>query len=356
MTQNSADIKIVHGSSAESDPTPAPPIAVTRPVPNGQGAPDWSAVAEEIQCPLCEYNLRGLAEPRCPECGYRFEWPNLLDASRRLHPYLFEHHPDRPIWSFWRTLAGGLHPLKFWRSLQPVQPVRPRRLAVYAGILLLVTLGISVVFVADSVLQIRRRHQAEHAWGRMYLNSQRLQSYRAEIVKKWGSVDAFLDQAYPLDPLAILVTRLINTRDLTSRFALSLGVITWLVSTRFALGLFEFTRRRARIQRIHFSRCVIYCGDVVVWLTVAVVALLVVGGILLGMSVGPPPRFGVLSIRSLQHIINGLVSTAAALFLARLYSALRDYLRFPHAGAVMLAVNAIAILATLNVLLIFNRL
>ena len=52
------------------------------------------AEAETLHCPLCEYNLRGLSEPRCPECGYRFEWAELRDPSRRLHPYLFEHHPE----------------------------------------------------------------------------------------------------------------------------------------------------------------------------------------------------------------------------------------------------------------------
>ena len=55
--------------------------------------PDWDHQTEDIFCPLCEYNLRGLIEPRCLECGYRFEWPDLLDPRRRLHPYLFEHHP-----------------------------------------------------------------------------------------------------------------------------------------------------------------------------------------------------------------------------------------------------------------------
>ena len=84
---------------------------------SAQSPPDWSTVADEIHCPLCEYNLRGLSEPRCPECGYQFEWPELLDITRRAHPYLFEHHPERNIWSFFRTLFGGQRPSVFWRSL-----------------------------------------------------------------------------------------------------------------------------------------------------------------------------------------------------------------------------------------------
>ena len=43
--------------------------------------PDWSAITETIRCPLCDYDLRGLIEPRCPECGYQFVWPEVLDAG-----------------------------------------------------------------------------------------------------------------------------------------------------------------------------------------------------------------------------------------------------------------------------------
>jgi hypothetical protein len=99
--------------------------------PPEAGAPDWRAVGEDVLCPLCRYNLRGLAEPRCPECGYRFEWDALLDPAKRLHPYLFEHHTERNVRSFFRTMIGGLLPRRFWRSLQPAMPSRLGRLLVY---------------------------------------------------------------------------------------------------------------------------------------------------------------------------------------------------------------------------------
>jgi hypothetical protein len=54
--------------------------------------PDWSAIGETIRCPLCGYDLRGLPQPRCPECGRTFEWADLLDPASRRHPYLFEQH------------------------------------------------------------------------------------------------------------------------------------------------------------------------------------------------------------------------------------------------------------------------
>src|SRR5438477_4181330 len=94
-------------------------------------APDWSAISETIRCPLCRYDLRGLSESRCPECGYRFDWPDLLDPARREHPFLFEQHPERNIRSFLRTALTHLLPRRFWGSIRPEQPVRVRRLILY---------------------------------------------------------------------------------------------------------------------------------------------------------------------------------------------------------------------------------
>src|SRR6476620_9578090 len=101
-----------------------PPPAASASPPD---APDWDIVREEVRCPLCGYQLRGLTEPRCPECGYRFEWRPLLDPTGRFHAYLFEHHPERDVRSFVRTMVGTLLPRRFWRSLHPAQPSRPRR-------------------------------------------------------------------------------------------------------------------------------------------------------------------------------------------------------------------------------------
>lgn len=91
---------------------------------------DWSNITTTVQCPLCLYNLRGLNDPRCPECGCRFEWAEVLDP-RRSHPYIFEHHPNRKTWSFFRTLWGGLRARRFWTTLRPSHAVMPRRLMSY---------------------------------------------------------------------------------------------------------------------------------------------------------------------------------------------------------------------------------
>ena len=79
------------------DPTATPASLTFKP----DGSPDWQNRPPEIHCPMCDYNLFGLTEARCPECGYRFVWAELLDATRRPHRYLFEHHPESNFKSFW---------------------------------------------------------------------------------------------------------------------------------------------------------------------------------------------------------------------------------------------------------------
>src|SRR5207237_5848404 len=78
-------------------------------------APDWSIHYGEYLCPLCEYNLRGLADARCPECGHRFDWRDITNRDLH-HPYLFEHHPAHNFKSFFRALLGSFSPLIFWRK------------------------------------------------------------------------------------------------------------------------------------------------------------------------------------------------------------------------------------------------
>ncbi|RIK66669.1 MAG: hypothetical protein DCC65_09005 [Planctomycetota bacterium] len=318
-------------------------------------APDWSGVSEEILCPLCEYNLRGLAEPRCPECGYRFEWPNLLDPSRRLHPYLFEHHPDRPVWSFVRTLAGGLRPGRFWRSLQPSQPVSVRRLSAYAALLLVACLLMGCAFVAETGYGMWRRHTQERAWEDRSLRRPQMAPYRAEVIKKWGSLDAYLDRDGLTTPWKLLL-RADARQKFRADFALPVAIIFWLSGTWLALSVFEISRRRAGIRRIHFLRCVTYAGDVVWWL--ALVLPLIRGALLAAEVVyGTGFQPGMLPIAmQLERLIRWVCIAGLLIFVIRLMAAYRHYLRFPHAVAVVLSSQAISLLIVLNVMLLLSRL
>lgn len=50
-------------------------------------APDEGGLNEDVPCPQCGYNLRGLTIPRCPECGFVFTWADVpqwrQDEARR---------------------------------------------------------------------------------------------------------------------------------------------------------------------------------------------------------------------------------------------------------------------------------
>src|SRR4029077_3897798 len=130
-------------------------------------APDWSQQGEDLTCPLCGYNLRGLSEPLCPECGHQFEWRQLLDPSARTHPYLFEHHPSRNVWSFVQTTLHALLPGRFWNSLHPAQRSRPGRLVLYwaaAALLLIIPMAVGSYNAWNAATQsVRAQREAQRA-------------------------------------------------------------------------------------------------------------------------------------------------------------------------------------------------
>jgi hypothetical protein len=219
-----------------------------------------------VHCPLCEYNLRGLIEPRCPECGYRFDWPELLDPTKRLHPYLFEHHPERKFRAFRQTLVGGLLPRRFWKSLLPIQPTFPRRLLAYwlaAAVAYLVLAAAS--FVPAAVWEAKHistlRPIAAAA-----LNNPANGQYKQRIIDEYGSVQAYLDLMYPTHLLPSLVLQ----RLVAPEFVMpSLVLLAWPWMTFATLMIFRISMRRARVRTIHVLRCVLYTYDLAVWIGLA---------------------------------------------------------------------------------------
>ena len=267
--------------------------------------PDCPAVgAARIPCPLCEYDLRGLVEPRCPECGYRFTWDELNDPSRRFHPWLFEHHPRRNAWSFTRTLAHGLLPVRFWSTLYPTQPSRAGRIVAYWVLCALPLLG-GIAALAGL--------------------------YVAEIYGGvWGPAPV---RRYGLWRLATWAAA--NDARNGGMIIFSVLALAWPWLTMAALLVFQASLRRARLRTTHVLRCVLYSADVVVWCAaaVAVIALFAWVG-----------RTG--TARSPLGDDWVLAPLAVGLWLSyRLFVAYRLYLRFDHALATVLASQVIVALA-----------
>lgn len=83
-------------------------------------APDWSTLETELHCPRCEYNLRLLTLPRCPECGLEFDWEELIAATARERECpIFEYQwRRRPIRSLLYTVWLAMTPWRLWRMVK----------------------------------------------------------------------------------------------------------------------------------------------------------------------------------------------------------------------------------------------
>jgi hypothetical protein len=279
-------------------------------------APDWDAQREELACPLCDYNLRGLREPRCPECGYRFAWADLADPTRRVHPYLFEHHPERNWWSFYKTAVGGLRPVRFWRSLAPTQPQRLARILLYwLAILFIALLCVTGIYLVG---------------------------YWPLEDRSGALVAAFQPPShYPLwlSPSDVL--------SLTGRnyvFWWVWGAL-WPWLTFLSLMVFRISMRRARVKSVHVLRCVLYSEDSLVWGGLSLL-LIATACRLNGTLANPGPTVTILC----AMVIFG----CAAMTVGRLCVAFDRYLRFDHAWATVLASQAIVTLLGIYLLLEFE--
>jgi len=280
--------------ASESPPVPAAPA---------QPGAGWDAARGDVQCPLCEYDLRGLVEPRCPECGYAFTWPDVTDPARRLHPYLFEHHPERNAWSFVQTLLGGLFPTEFWSTLYPTQPSRPGRLIAYW---VLCTIPLFVLAMLHVWLIVTGTLWQSRLSGFANVDLARLMHWSADYDVRAGALGI-----------------------------LSVLCLVWSWATVAALLVFQASMRRARVRSTHVLRCVLYSADVSLWLAAPVgVAMLLTWG-----PGGWPPR-------NPLDALSGFVATGLWMLLTfRLFKAYQLYLRFDHALVTILASQVILGLA-----------
>ena len=224
------------------------------------GSPDWGNHPPEVHCPMCEYNLFGLAEKRCPECGYPFEWTELLDAKRRPHPYLFEHHPESNFKSFWKTAIGELRPWKFWRGLHPAMPSKPRRLLLYY--LLVAMFGCLILLTHFAIASTD-----------MYF---KVKTEREPLIPIPANAlnlpQNMLDALLPLPPNPAFFQWLLQTnRDLLVTAWLVGIILLWPWLTFATLMIFQISMRKAKVRSIHVLRSTIYSYDFVLFAALAAV-------------------------------------------------------------------------------------
>jgi hypothetical protein len=335
----------MHGAdSAQEVPPPTPAVS----------PPEGQANTQEIACPMCEYNLRGLTEPRCPECGYRFDWAELRDARRRPHRYLFEHHPEANLKSFWKTAWGGLRPWRFWKELHPAMPSRPRRLIVYWLLAMLLGFGAVVGWAIPAAIALASSAKQERV--------NMTQSY-SPVSQDANYLQRQLDRLYPLPPRSAFFNWLWQSEPMLRIVVLLFAmVLAWPVLTFAALMIFRISMRRARLRSVYVLRCVIYSFDSILWAGTMLVVGLPIAAIVFGWAL-PSTAFGY-GIRPYQPgpanyirfynysssaepilISAHLIFTALLAFgTFRLMFAFRRYLQFHRPRATVLASQLILLL------------
>jgi hypothetical protein len=307
-------------------------------------APDWNTISQTVLCPLCEYQLRGLSQPRCPECGYQFTWDEVLNADRRPHPYLFEHHPRQNVWSFARTKLGGFRPWIFWIKLKPTMPLVPKRLVLYwlinLPLLLILLLGGFIRFYANVAPSIRMMRTSTIN----YMQKRPTEPTVQQWVQRYGTARRAVDALYP-DPFSFSgIQGLIGDYFIRRARAPKLDfapaallLILWPWATFATLMIFRISMARARIRPPHVLRCVVYSCDVVLIPVAALVFIL--------------PEFNQYMWNPLE-VFSGLVRACllmSALTLYKLGFAYRLYLRFPHAWTTVVVAQIVVSLAVVSI-------
>lgn len=305
--------------------------------------PDWSVIAGEILCPLCDYNLRGLTEARCPECGYQTIWKELLDAEQGRHPWLFEHRERHRVRAFGRTLYLSHWPRTFWSEVRPTHVPRGWRLILYW---VLVSMMVVVPLLISASVPIGRDYysiyQGRERQRTYLLQREQVDPILAQDIQLVG-IDAFLDP-YPSLREAIYSSGVSDTqwRYVVYVFVpMALIHLLWPWLSLGVMSIFRQTLRQTAIKPVHILRCTIYSADVgfVLGAIVCPVLLLVEPDLYFGVRFG-----GVL----LHPTILGLLLACEGVLIYRLMVAYKRYLGFPHAAATVVLSQIVVVLAFLT--------
>jgi hypothetical protein len=314
-----------------------------------------AATEQDFHCPLCDYNLRGLSEPRCPECGHRFEWRDFTDPERRRHPYLFEHsRPRGRLRSFVRTLLASARPRRFWLTLRPTQPSYAARLLLYWLLAnLLLPLAVVALFVSTALANVpeqmrqRQARRSEYYW-LISPNGQRQNSYGTRLLQRGVTADHYVDfEVAP--PLSLRYVRQVYRERFTSALkdalAAAVTYLLWPWLTFVTLMIFRASMRRAKVKTVHVLRCTLYSCDAGLW-----------AGLLVAVFVPPLVKW----FRRELPMQGRFVMAAAVVFAVftanRLAAAYRLYLRFDHPAATAVASQAVVLLAVLVSVVALSRL
>lgn len=314
-----------------------------------QAAPNPPDLAESLPCPLCAYDLRGLTDPRCPECGYTFpSFQALAESHRTRHPYLFEHH--RTPRSFVRTLTAHLVPRRFWRTLTPLHPVRPGRLILYW----LLILALAAPFAAVPVVASAQAHWRSTTFNRanmvailaMPANARHVE----DLKRHYGSIQACLDQLYPAPTVFSSTSQALLTHRVTA-FSYAAFAL-WPAATAAVLMLYRRSTRQAKVRHVQVFRCTTYAADVIAWPGLLALLLYVIPTLASLANLTPQIRFVARLWFAIHQQPLLLWLPAVALATYRLTTAYSTYLRMSRAWLAIPLAQVIVLLLYLQLYVI----
>lgn len=133
--------------------------------------PNWDRLPYDVCCPRCGYNLKLLAAPRCPECGLRSTWRELVAAAKaRVVSPLFEYQwRRRPVRSFFRTLGESMLPWMIWQTA--TLTARPRITPLIVMLFLTLVLGAATFILIAIGIELSDTVNRVTGWPRIPLAS-----------------------------------------------------------------------------------------------------------------------------------------------------------------------------------------
>jgi hypothetical protein len=276
-----------------------------------------------------------------------------LDPERQVHRYLFEHHSERSVWSFWRTAVGTWWPDQFWRELRPAQPSRGKRLVAYwVTTVAFVLAGVGGIFALVMIEAANGAVKNRAAATARLTSGGTFPGQVAMVKAQFGSVQAYINSEYPL-PTSLRFYQRHTTQigqtasHLAPLTVFALGAyIVWPWATIGGLMVFQASMRRARVRPVHVVRCTLYSFDGGVWVGTGIIAV--------AAGIAWPVVHGTVPGLTVAMDWTGWVPWVVALLLGvsvwRLGTAYRRYLQMEQAGAVVLASQVMVGLAAAAVL------
>lgn len=327
MDLDGTSLDSLHAGQLTSLPPPAAPSA---------------GLEHDYPCPLCLYNLRGCVEPRCPECGAKFSWEELLDPARQVHPFIFEHHPERNWWSYWKTSFAAWRPKRFWSDLRPTQRLSVRRLLLYWLLGAALPFVLNLLFASGYILSLVHTYEQGRAQHVQRITTARMRGNSMHSGPPNLSPQQIVDSTYPPLSITSLLAE-IGHEHMARSEAMRMIAYAPIVAT-LAFMVFRFSLRRARLRPDHLFRCAVYCFDQSYWL-----------GPMLAIAMALPKSVAI-PIWAHTGMNAGTLFSLIAFGCAalqggwRLAVACEKYLHFSHPRGVAAAVLAMQALVLVNLL------